>query len=124
MAYNKQLTELAIATLNETAAYLEWLMNAQEHKSGNGKDSILDCKTHVATTDPDCAFYPEAAAETYALSYALHTMREDMQDVADILYGTARHFNVFDGKTGKWFHEDNPTAERHFMKKREEQKAF
>ena len=109
-----QRTKMAIETLDRAKAYLEFLNEENSNISGNGKDSILECFSRIATSEPDNNYYPVASAQIYALSYSLREMAADMRDVTDFINNTARHFGALDGETGAWFHDDNPVAQQHY----------
>jgi hypothetical protein len=113
--YNSQHTQIAIECLEKATEYLKWLDKSNKVMSGNGKDSILECEARIASSEPDNPLYPTAAGEMFCLSFCLHEMRNELLDVMDIIYGTAKHFKVYDVNEGEWFHDSNEIAEKHFM---------
>lgn len=112
--YKSEHIHMAIETLGKAKEYLEWLDEANSHISGNKKDTILECESRIATSEPDNPLYNDAVAQMFGMSFSLHEMRNDLLDVMDIVYGTAKHFKLFDGDAGEWFHDDS-TAEKIFM---------
>jgi hypothetical protein len=121
--YKSEHTQHAINVLQRAAEYLEWLNEANSHISGNGKDTVLECFSRIATCEPDNPLYPAASAKVFNLSFCLHEMRNELLDVMDTVYGTASHFKVFDSDAGEWFHDNNSTAESHFMQQLEVEQA-
>lgn len=107
-------TKMAIDTLGRAKAYLEFMNKENSNISGNGKDSMLECLSRIATSEPDNNYYPVASAQIYALSYSLREMAADMRDVIDFINNTARHFGALDDETGTWFHQNNPVAKQHY----------
>jgi hypothetical protein len=113
--YKSEYTKIAIEVLGKAKEYLEWLDEANSHISGNGKDSILECESHIAMNEPDNPLYNDAVTQMFGMSLSLHEMRNELLDAMDIVYGTAKHFKLFDADAGEWFHENNSTAEKIFM---------
>ena len=121
--YKSEHTKIAIEILQKAKDYLEYLDDVNGHMSGNGKESIMECFSRIATSEPDNPLYPDAAAQVFGMSFSLHEMRNELLDVMDIVYGTASHFKVFDGDAGEWFHDNNSTAEKHFLQQMEVDQA-
>lgn len=113
--YNQFHTEQAVYVMNLAIRQLEELDEMNSHMSGNGKDTILECYSRIATSEPDNPLYPVAAARMFDLSVKLDEVRRNMAAVIDIVGQHAVHFKVFDADESEWLHETDDRAEAYYM---------
>ena len=100
--------------MNLAIRQLEELDEMNSHMSGNGKDTILECYSRIATSEPDNPLYPVAAAKCRPF-VKLDEVRRNMAAVIDIVGQHAVHFKVFDDDENEWLHETDDRAEAFYM---------
>ena len=113
--YNQFHNEQAVYVMSRAIRQLEELDEMNSHMSGNGEDTILECYSRIATSEPDNPLYPVAAAKMYDLSVKLDEVRRHMAHVIDIVGQHAVHFKVFDADESEWLHETDDRAEAFYM---------
>lgn len=98
------ILDRAILMTNDHLKALKALKRCNQNISGNGVDSMLQCMARIALHEPENPLFDEALEEVMTLSVVLDHLNESMRCMMDDIYGIARHFEVFDSKTGIWLH--------------------
>ena len=102
--------ERSIMTLKVALHYLEALKSQEENMSGNGKETILDCVSRIATTEPDNPLHGDFTEHLFHFSSNCKFIQDGLQDVMDYLHRVSFQYKFRDEQTHDWFH-NNPTVE-------------
>ena len=97
-------------TLKMALHFFEALKSQEGNMSGNGQETILDCVSRIATTEPDNPLHGDFTEKLFHMSTNCKFIQDGLQDVMDYLHRVSFQYKLRDEQTYDWFHND-PTVE-------------